>query len=106
MASRRDSYYRVGAELRDELIDAIDALEWEEDAGRAGKIKAALQLATPHRRGYLVDVHGWSWEDFDFLKSILVDSVEFDLKNTASSRGIGFGGTPIGRQVRALREKL
>jgi hypothetical protein len=106
MTARKDSYYRVGSELRDELIEGINGLDWEEDAGRAGKIKAALQLATPHRRGYLVDTHGWDWEDFDFLKTLLVDVVEFDLKNSATSRGISFGGTSIGRQIRALREGL
>jgi len=103
----REGYYYVGAYLRDELISAIDALVWEgEDKERAAKIKAALQLAAPHRGGYLFNVHGWTWEDFDFLKSILVDIVEEDLGHTAASRGISFGNTPIGRQIRALREKL
>lgn len=104
---RKEGYYYVGAMLRDELIAAIDALDWEdEDKERAAKIKSALQIAAPHRGGYLFDVHGWDWQDYDFLKSILVDSVEEDLGHTAMSRGIGFGNTPIGRQIRALREKL
>lgn len=105
--TKKEGYLRVGTELRDELIDGIATLGWEgEDAERAAKIKAALQIATPHQRGYLVDVHGWDWEDYDFLKSILVDVVEEDLGHTAASRGISFGNTPIGRQIRALREKL
>lgn len=107
MPTKKGSYVRVGGMLRDELIDGIDALGWEgEDADRAAKVKSSLQIATPHRGGYLIDVHGWGWEDYDFLKSILVDVVETDLGHTAASRGISFGGTPIGRQIRALREKL
>jgi hypothetical protein len=104
---KKEGYYYVGGMLRDELIEGIDALGWEgEDAKRAAKIKVALQIATPRRSGYLFDVHDWDWEDFDFLKSILVDVVETDLGHTAASRGIGLGSTPIGRQIRALREKL
>jgi hypothetical protein len=103
----KEGYCYVGDMLRDELISAIDALGWEgEDAPRAAKVKSALQLAAPHRGGYLFDVHGWDWQDYDFLKTILVDSVEEDLGHTATSRGIGLGNTPIGRQIRALREKL
>ena len=107
MTASKEGYYYVGGMLRDELIDAIDALGWEgEDAARAAKIKSALQLAAPQRTGYLFDVHGWDWQDYDFLKSILVDGVERDLGHSATSRGIGLGNTPIGRQIRALREKL
>lgn len=103
----KDGYYYVGDMLRDELVEAIDALGWEgADASRANKIKTALQLAAPHRKGYLVDVHGWSWEDFDFLKSILVDIVEEDFGHMATSRGFSVGSTPFGRQIRALRDKL
>jgi hypothetical protein len=105
--SRRGDFYRVGALLRDDLIDGIEGLGWEgDDQGRAEKVKAALQRATPHRAGFLIDTFDWTWEDFDFLKSILVDVVEEDLGHTAASRGISLGSTPIGRQIRALREKL
>lgn len=103
----KDGYYYVGDMLRDELISSIDALGWEgEDAARAAKIKSALQIATPHRGGYLFDVHGWDWQDYDFLKSILVDVVEEDFGHSAASRGFSVGNTPFGRQIRALREKL
>lgn len=104
---RKEGYYYVGDVLRDELLRAIDGLGWEgEDVPRAAKIKSALQLAAPHRKGYLFDVHGWSWEDYDFLKSILVDSVETDWGHSAASRGFSAGNTLLGRQIRALREKL
>lgn len=104
---KRDGYYYVGDMLRDELIKAIDSLGWEgEDKERAAKIKSALQLAAPQRKGYLFDVHGWSWEDFDFLKSILVDVVEEDFGHSAMSREFSVGNTPFGRQIRVLREKL
>jgi hypothetical protein len=107
MSKVKDGYYHVGDMLRDELIKSIDALGWEgEDATRAAKIKSALQLAAPHRGGYLFDVHGWTWEDYDFLKSILVDCVEEDFGHSAASRGFSVGNTPFGRQIRALREKL
>ena len=107
MAAREEGYYSVGAMLRDELITAIDALGWEgDDKDRAAKIKSALQIAAPHRGGYLFDVHGWTWEDFDFLKSVLVDIVEEDFGHMAMSRGFSVGNTPFGRQIRALREKL
>jgi hypothetical protein len=106
-SKRKEGYYYVGGMLRDELISAIDSLGWEgEDAARAAKIKAALQIAAPHRTGYLFDVHGWSWEDYDFLKSILVDVVEEDFGHLGMSRGLSVGNTPFGRQIRALRDKL
>jgi len=109
----KEGYY-VGDMLRDELINEIDALGWEggDDvdgvpfADRAKKVKTALQLAAPHRKGYLFDVHGWVWQDFDFLKAILVDGVEEDFGHSAMSRGYSVGNTPFGRQIRALREKL
>lgn len=107
-----DGYY-VGAELRDELIREIDSLGWEGDdtdgvpfADRAQKVKTALQNAATHRKGYVINVDGWSWQDYEFLKEILVDGVSEDMKHSAMSRGIGLGGTLIGRQIRALREKL
>jgi hypothetical protein len=105
---KKDGYYHVGDMLHDELIKAIDALVWEgeDEIARAAKIKSALQLAAPHRKGYLFDVHDWTWEDFDFLKSILVDGVEADFGHMAASRGFSVGNTPFGRQIRALREKL
>jgi hypothetical protein len=103
----KKGYYYVGDILRDELVSSIDSLRWEgDDKERAAKIKASLRAAAPHRKGYLFDVHGWTWEDFDFLKSILVDIVEEDFGHTASSRGFAVGNTPFGRQIRALREKL
>lgn len=104
--ARKEGYYYVGDTLRDELIIAIDALGWEgEDKGRAAKIKSALQIAAPHRKGYLFDTHGWTWDDEDFLKSI-VDMVEEDEGHSSMSHGVAFGNTPIARQIRALREKL
>lgn len=112
-STKKSAGYYVGAELRDELIREIDSLGWEgEDtdgvplADRAQKVKTALQSATAHRKGFLFDVDGWAWQDYDFLKTILVDGVMEDMGNTASSRGISLGGTLIGRQIRALREKL
>jgi len=103
----KEDYYYVGNMLRDALIESIDALGWEgEDKARAAKIKVSLQNAAPHRGGYLFNVHGWGWEDFDFLKSILVDSVEEDFGHMAQSRGFSVGNTPFGRQIRALRAKL
>jgi hypothetical protein len=107
VSKKKDGYYYVGDMLRDELVDAIDALGWEgEDEARAARIKSSLQLAAPHRKGYLFDVHDWGWEDFDFLKSVLVDVVETDLGHVGASRGFSIGNTPIGRQIRALKEKL
>lgn len=105
-SKKKGEYLRAGSYLRDDLISEIDALGWEgEDKPRAEKIKSALQLAAPHRGDYLFDVHDWSWEDYDFLK-MLVDAVAEDMGHSAMSRGIGYGNTPIGRQIRALREKL
>jgi len=96
----KEGYYYVGGMLRDELIKEIDALGWEgEDAPRAAKIKRVLQLAAPQ----LFDVQGWDWVDFDFLKTILVEGVKTDFENLF---GFPIGNTPIGRQIRALREKL
>ena len=105
MPTRKEDYYYVGAMLRDELIKAIDALDWDKDKPQAAKIKSALQLAAPQRKGYLFDTHGWTWNDEDFLKSI-IDMVEEDESHSALSRGAAFGNTAIARQIRALREKL
>ncbi len=110
---KEEGHYYVGDMLRDELIEEIDSLGWEGTdvdgvpfADRAKKVKSALQLAAPHRGGYLFDVHGWVWQDFDFLKSVLVDGVEEDFSHSAASRGFAVGNTPFGRQIRALKEKL
>lgn len=104
--------YYVGAELRDDLVREIDALGWEgldtdgvPFADRAQKIKSALERAQPQRKGYVIDVDGWTWQDYDFLKTTL-DAVAEDMGHSASSRGISLGGTVVGRQIRALREKL
>lgn len=102
----KEEYVYVGRELRDELIEDIDAIAWDGDRKvQAAKIKTALQIATPHRTGYLINTDGWTWGDIDFLREVL-SSVEESLGHTAMSRGIGFGNTLIGRQIRALREKL
>lgn len=101
-------YIRIGGLLREPLIEAVDAIGWEgdEEIARAAKIRAALAASAPYRGGYLLDVHGWTWEDRDFLKDLLVDGVEQDMQNIGASRGFSVGNTPIGRQIRALREKL
>lgn len=111
-ATKKIAGYYVGAELRDDLIREIDSLGWEGDdtdgvpfADRAKKIKAALERAQPQRKGYALDVDGWSWQDYDFLKTTL-QAVAEDMGHSATSRGISLGGTVIGRQIRALREKL
>ena len=107
MAERknREDYIRVGAELRDSLIEDISALDWDDRQAQADKIKSALQLAAPHRGGHLLDTHGWTMGDIDFLRDT-IESVEEDLGHSAMGRGMSFGNTPIARQIRALREKL
>ena len=107
MATRKnqEDYIRVGAELRDSLIEDIAALDWEDRQAQADKIKSALQLAAPYRGGYLLDTDGWTWNDIDFLRDTLT-SVEEDLGHSAMGRGMSFGNTPIARQIRTLREKL
>ncbi len=102
----------VGAELRDALIEEFNAIGWEGAdtdgepyAKRAEKVKAALQHAVPDRKGFLINVADWVWQDYDFLRDNLSDVAE-DMGHAASSRGIRLGGTVIGRQIRALREKL
>lgn len=97
----------VGAQLRDALVKDISGIGWdgEEERARAAKVKAALQQAVPRRGGFLVDTEGWTWEDEQFLRDTL-DAVADDLGNITSSRGFSLGGTGIGRQIRALREKL
>jgi hypothetical protein len=103
---RKEEYVYVGRELRDELIEDIASIDWDGDRkAQAEKIKSALQIATPQRTGYLINTDGWSWGDVDFLREAL-SSVRESLGHTAMSRGIGFGNTLIGRQIRALREKL
>jgi hypothetical protein len=100
---KKEGYYHVGDMLRDELIAAIDALGWEgEDKDRAAKVKSALQLAAPHRGGYLLDVHGWTRDNKKLLKSA-IDSITW---NNFLSRGFSFGKTPLGQQIQTLREKL
>lgn len=111
-ATKKSDGYYVGAELRDDLVREIDALGWEgfdtdgvPFADRAQKVKTALERSQPQRKGYVLDVDGWTWQDYDFLKTTL-DAVAEDMGHSASSRGISLGGTVIGRQIRALREKL
>lgn len=105
MGKTDGEYLRVGSYLRNDLIAEIDALDWAEDKDRAAKIRQALQLAAPHRKGFLFDVHDWTLKDYDFLQT-LIEAVEEDMGHSAMSRGIGFGNTPIGRQIRALKEQL
>lgn len=106
MGKTNGEFLRVGNYLRDDLIGEIDALDWEgEDKERAAKIRQGLQLAAPHRKGFLLDVHDWTLKDYDFLQT-LIEAVEEDMGHSAMSRGIGFGNTPIGRQIRALKEQL
>ena len=105
MSKRKEDYVRVGSSLRDSLIEQIDALDWDKDQAQADKIKSALQLAAPHRGGYLLDTDGWTWNDIEFLRDTLT-SVEEDFGHSAMGRGMSFGNTPIARQIRALREKL
>lgn len=105
MAKRKEEYIHVGDVLRDALVEDIAALDWEDRQAQADKIKGALQRAAPHRGGYLLDTDGWSWSDVEFLRETL-SSVEESEGHGAMSRGMGFGNTRIGRQIRALREKL
>ena len=106
VTKKRDGeYLYVGDGLRDALVEDLGAYAWEDRQAQADKIKSALQTAAPHRGGFLFDTEGWSWQDIDFLRDIL-SSVEETYGHTASSRGIGFGNTRLGRQIRALREKL
>jgi len=102
---REGEYIYVGDVLRDALIEDLGAYAWEERQAQADKIKAALQSAAPHRGGYLLDTQGWRWDDIDFLRETL-SSVEESEGHGATSRGIGFGNTHIGRQIRALWGKL
>ena len=101
-----NNYVHVGDVLRDALIDDIDSIAWEDDdVARAAKVKAALQLAAPRRGGYLLDMNGWTSADIEFLR-IALDSVYEDEGHSFMSHGVALGGTRIGRQIRALREKL
>lgn len=110
-ATKKTGIY-VGAELRDDLIEDIDALEWDGTdtdgvpfTERAQKIMTALREAAPQRKGFVFDDEGWAWQDYDFLKTAL-QSVKENMDNIATSRGISLGGSLIGRQIHALREKL
>lgn len=106
MGKSKEGYVRVGDVLREALVEDIDAIEWDIDRrAQAERVKASLQVATPHRGGYLVDTSGWNQADHEFLRMEL-DSVYSDQGQGAKSRGIAFGNTPIGRQIRALRETL
>ena len=98
-------YIRVGDVLRDALVDDIDALDWTDRQAQADKIKTALQIAAPHRSGFLLDTSGWTTSDFDFLR-MEIDSVYEDEGHSFMSRGVALGNTRIGRQIRALREKI
>jgi hypothetical protein len=100
-----EDYLYIGRDLRDELISAIAALSWDEEKARTDKIKSALQLAAPYRKGYLVDAHDWTWEDEDFLRSI-VDTVVEDEGHSMMGRGMNLWNTRLGRQIMALRDKL
>lgn len=109
---KTEGYLRIGDVLRDALLEDFKSIGWEGDdtdgvpyATRAAKVMAALQSAAPYRNGYLIDVHGWKWQDYDFLRDNLV-SVEEDEGHSATSRGMSFGNTLIARQIRALKEKL
>lgn len=105
-ARKREGYVHVGDVLRDALVADIDAIAWDEDMlSRASKVKAALQAAAPDRGGYLLDMNGWTQGDVDFLR-MEVDSVYEDEGHSFMSHGVALGGTRIGRQIRALREKL
>lgn len=105
-AKRKEGYVHVGDVLRDAIVDDIDAIAWSDDMrGHATKVKAALQAAAPDRGGYLVDMNGWNQGDVDFLR-MEVDSVYEDEGHSFMSHGVAVGGTRIGRQIRALREKL
>ena len=104
--AKKAGYVHVGDVLRDALIEDIDAIAWDADhRAQADKIKSALQSAAPHRGGYLVDMNSWTQGDIDFLR-MEVDSVYEDEGHSFMSHGVPFGNSRIGRQIRALREKL
>jgi hypothetical protein len=98
-------YIRIGDVLRDALIEDIKAIDWADRQAQADKIKKALQIAAPHHGGFLLDTSGWTTGDFDFLR-MEVDSVYEDEGHSFMSHGIAFGNSRIGRQIRALREKI
>ncbi len=103
---RKEGYVHVGDVLRDALVEDIEAINWSEDMrAQADKVKSALHRAAPHRGGYLVDMSDWTHGDVDFLR-MEIDSVYEDEGHSFMSGGVAFGGTRIGRQIRALREKL
>ena len=106
MAKTKEGHVHVGDVLRDALIEDIDAIAWDADRrAQADKVKTALQSAAPHRGGCLVDMNGWTQSDVDFLR-MEVNSVHEDEGHSFMSHGVALGGTRIGRQIRALREKL
>jgi hypothetical protein len=99
-------YVHVGDVLRDALVEDIEAIAWEgEDKVQADKIKAALQIAAPHRGGYLLDTSSWTSGNFDFLRQTL-SSVEETEGHSFMSAGYRLGSTRIGRQLYALKDKL
>jgi hypothetical protein len=102
IARKKEGYVHVGDVLRDALIEDIDAIDWEDRQAQADKIKISLQIAAPHRGGYLLNTDEWTWSDINFLRDA-ISSVEED---EGHSFGGSIGNTRIGRQIRALREKL
>jgi hypothetical protein len=106
MSATEDEFLYIGDVLRDALVSDISVISWEGvQKERAAKVKSALQLAAPHRGGFLVDVHDWTWEDEDFLRDTLRSVVE-DEGHSFMSHGVALGSTRIGRQIQALRKKL
>ncbi len=112
MAARKSKskdvdYLYIGRDLRDELVSAISSFSWDKDKDKeyADKIKRALQLAAPYRKGYLVDAHDWTWEDEGFLASIVAMIVE-DEGHSMMSHGMNLWNTRLGRQILSLRDKL
>jgi hypothetical protein len=99
---------RVGADLHADLIDGIAASAWddEDEQDSAERVLLGLRTATPLEREYQIDDSDWEWDDYAFLRSILIDVVIEDNGHTAMSRGIELYTTPIGRQILALKEQL
>lgn len=100
---------RVGAELHVDLIEGITAFAWDEDErDRADRVLLGLRTATPltSTNEYQIDDGEWDWDDYQFMRDILVDVVIEDNGHTAMSRGIELYTTPIGRQILALKDQL
>lgn len=103
---RKEGYIHVGDVLRDALLEDIGSIAWDGDMRlKADKVKSALQRAAPHRGGYLLDISDWTQGDVDFLQMEIASVIE-DEGHSFMSHGVALGGTRIGRQIRALREKL